>query len=308
MVISLSVNTIFTKDKCFIWKNSESDWRESMTILNKMNKRVLTLVAIVSVLTISGVALALNGNWFLFLPNFEGLDEAGPRASEQFILTELPDYFQASVIVGGSGYTGQLHTVDVLINHNRPDSSVWLASGNYSLDLELEVGTSVEIITSGSFSELRKGTPYTAPQQPWIPVSLANTYQIVLSLDNILWTLSASFSSEGGRLEGNQIQWMDWDAIYVNSTFEGLLEYSYEPLTETVSFTYTIQQLGTKGTWTMDYYWVLERVGGGNRQTVIPETLSEPLAFNGGFLTLSDSFTAPEAGEWVLILYVEAIH
>ncbi len=350
------------------------------------SKRLLMLIAIASAITISAVALALNGNFFTFTKDFTdiiGIDRR-IQAPSLFNLSKLPEFFSASVVVEGSGYTGQPHTVDINISHSRPDSSIWLASGDYSLDLEITEGVSEEQITSGSFTDLRNTFPYIAPPYDWTPSSLEGSYGMVLSLNGIQWTSGfiivatagtggtispsgqvvvlegtyqefnitadpsykisdirvdgetldgfepgtqkyvefadissnhnitavftpiATFSSEDGRLEGNQSRWSTWDAAYVNSTFEGLLEYSYLP-GDNVSFTYTIQKVGEKGGWTMDYYWDIERVGGGDRHKVIPESNSGSLNFNGGFLTLSDSFPVPDAGEWVLILYIEDI-
>ncbi len=156
------------------------------------SKRLLTLVAIVAVITISGVALAINGNLRFLSPNldlvqdFSDIVESPRQMTYPFTLTDLPEYFNASVIIEGSGYTGQPHTVYVLINHTRPDSSVWLATGNYSLTIENGVIT--ENITSGSFSDLRNTEPFVSPGHSWTPVIPADTYDIVLSLNAIQWT------------------------------------------------------------------------------------------------------------------------
>jgi len=169
------------------------------------SKRLLTLVAIVAVVTISGVALAINEGWFTFVPNFGDLDEGSRRMVDPFVLTELPEFFTASVTVEGSGYTGQLHTVDISISHARPDSSTWVASGDYTLNLELSTEIE-EPITSGSFSGLQLGTPYVASPYAWTPLSPPNSYDIVLSLSNIAWTvlptytITATVGSPGGTI------------------------------------------------------------------------------------------------------------
>ena len=156
------------------------------------SKRLLTLVAIVAVVTISGVALAINGNLRFLSPNldlvqdFSDIVESPRQMTYPFTLTDLPEYFNASVIIEGSGYTGQPHTVYVLINHTRPDSSVWLATGNYSLTIEN--GVIAENITSGSFSDLRNTEPFVSPGHSWTPAIPADTYDIVLSLNAIQWT------------------------------------------------------------------------------------------------------------------------
>ena len=155
------------------------------------SKRLLTLVAIVAVITISGVALAINGNLRFLSPNldlvqdFSDIVESPRQMTYPFTLTDLPEYFNASVIIEGSGYTGQPHTVYVLINHTRPDSSVWLATGNYSLTIEN--GVIAENITSGSFSDLRNTEPFVSPGHSWTPAIPADTYDIVLSLNGIQW-------------------------------------------------------------------------------------------------------------------------
>ncbi len=170
------------------------------------SKRVLMLIAIASAITISAVALALNGNFFTFTKDFTdiiGIDRRF-QAPSLFNLSKLPEFFSSSVVVEGSGYTGQPHTVDITISHSRPDSSIWLASGDYSLDLEITERESEEQITSGSFSDLRKGTPYVAPQQPWSPQSSADTYQIVLSLNGIQWTsgfIIVATAGTGGKID-----------------------------------------------------------------------------------------------------------
>ncbi len=172
------------------------------------SKRVLTLIAIVAAVTISSVALALNGNFFTFTKDFTdiiGIDRRF-QAPSPFLISKLPEFFSSSVVVEGSGYTGQPHTVDITISHSRPDSSIWLASGDYSLDLEITERESEEQITSGSFSDLRKGTPYVAPQQPWSPSSLEGSYEMVLSLNDIQWTMlpeyiiTATVGSAGGTI------------------------------------------------------------------------------------------------------------
>ncbi len=354
-------------------------------IMDKKKAIILAFIFVAGA-TFAAVAQPL---WLAFTPG----DFAGPEVGirrlvdeDALILENLPEFFEASVLIEGSGYVEQSHTVEITLGHTRPNPTVWLASGSYSLDLENSSGAG-ENIASGSFVDIRNTNPYVE-SYPWFPSSSSGTYDIVLTLRDIFWTILheytitssagaggsisplgaitvlqgdnqefiitqesgyelldvlidetvsvmsigltsyefldvqtdytieavftpvATFSSEDGRLEGNQTQWIakTWDAIYVNSTFEGLLEYSYEPLTDNVSFTYTIQQNGSKNGWTMDYYWDIERVGGGDRHTVIPESRSDSVGFDGGFLTLSDSFPAPEAGEWVLILYIVAIH
>lgn len=150
---------------------------------------ILTILGIV----IGGIVVA-NPGWFSFIQDFGGLDESDRRMTDTFVLTELPEYFIADVVLEGSGYTGQLHTVNISINQNRPDSSVWIASGNYFLNLELTVGVSEETITSGSFANLRNTAPYVAPTYSWTPESPAGTYSIVLSLNNIVWSMLPQYT------------------------------------------------------------------------------------------------------------------
>ena len=172
------------------------------------SKRLLTIVAIVAVITISGVALAINGNLRFLSPNldlvqdFSDLVERPRQMTYPFTLTDLPEYFNASVIIEGSGYTGQPHTVYVLINHTRPDSSVWLATGNYSLTIEN--GVIAENITSGSFSDLRNTEPFVSPGHSWTPAIPADTYDIVLSLNAIQWTsgfIIVATAGTGGKID-----------------------------------------------------------------------------------------------------------
>ena len=173
------------------------------------SKRLLTLVAIVAVVTISGVALAINGNLRFLSPNldlvqdFSDIVESPRRMTYPFTLTDLPEYFNASVIIEGSGYTGQPHTVYVLINHTRPDSSVWLAAGNYSLTIENGVIT--ENITSGSFSDLRNTESFVSPGHSWTPAIPADTYDIVLSLNDIFWSILPEYTIKASAGTGGTI-------------------------------------------------------------------------------------------------------
>jgi len=163
----------------------------ALTNLDK-RKKLLIALTVISVIAISGVALA-SDSWFNWTPNFSGLEEGDRRMVDNFTLTDLPEYFSAGVFVEGPGYTGQEHSVDILITQNRPHSSTWLASGDYSLDLELGASV-VEPITSGSFIDMRNAIPFNAPTYYWTPTSDADTYDIVLSLTNVVWTIATEFT------------------------------------------------------------------------------------------------------------------
>jgi len=145
------------------------------------------IIAVILLTTIS-IGVGATSGWFAFILDMGDLAEGGRRLTEPFVLTDLPEYFVASATMEGSGYTGQLHTGSVSITHTRPDSSKWLAAGTYSFDLELALDV-LETIDSGTFTDLRDGTPYVAPSYTWTPISPPASYDLVLSLDNIVWTI-----------------------------------------------------------------------------------------------------------------------
>lgn len=153
-------------------------------------KRKSAILIFVLILASTTIVVGAQEGWFNFILNLAGLDESDRQMVDTFVLTDLPEYFEAGVVIEGSGYTGQIHTVDISIIHDRPDSSVWFASGDYSLDLETS-GAVVEPIYSGSFTDLRNAAPFYSPTYSWYPSSSADTYDIVLSLDNIVWTIAA---------------------------------------------------------------------------------------------------------------------
>lgn len=347
--------------------------------MDKKRKQILILVAIASLITVSGIVLAQTG-WFTFTENLSGLDESDRRMVDTFILEDLPEYFTAGVVVDGSGYTGQLHTVDVSISHNRPDDSVNIAAGDYSLTLELS-GESVETITSGSFTGLRNTAPFIAPSQSWTPSSSKNTYEIVLSLNNIVWTLLPehtiiSSAGEGGTisplgvttvLEGddqiftitadegyvideilvNEAYVMSFDPYVFDYPFEDVLNdwtihatfieattfvdtlfeseiTSFIPIAnvgnvllngdplpvilllgDTVSMEWTIKNIHSSAI-TKIKYRVEAQISGESRITLIPE-LTEFMSVSlpvGGEYTISDTFTAPASGSYILILVI----
>jgi len=156
-----------------------------------MDKKKVMLLATI---LIAGTTIAVGAQLgvFHFIDNFTGLIESDRRIPASFTLTNLPEYFAASVDVEGSGYTGQPHTVDISISHSRPDTSIWLAAGNYSLDLELSAVVE-ETITSGSFIDLRNTEPFSAIYS-WTPISPADTYDLVLSLKNIVWSILTEYT------------------------------------------------------------------------------------------------------------------
>lgn len=176
------------------------------------SKRLLIFIAIVAVITISTLAFAaLNGDLRFLSPNldvvpdFSDIVESPRQMTYPLTMDELPEYFNASVIIVGSFYTGQTHTVYVQINHTRPDTSIWLAAGNYSLDIELSEAVK-DNIANGSFSSLRNTDPFVSPGYPWIPTILAGTtYNLVLSLDNLVWTMVEEYTITSSAGAGGSI-------------------------------------------------------------------------------------------------------
>ena len=276
------------------------------------SKRLLTLLAITAALTISTVALAINGNWLSVIPNLEDLTEVSHRVTEPFILENLPDYFEASVIIEGSGYTEQPHTVDITISHTRPDSSVWLASGTYSLDLELS-SVLEEPITSGVFTDLRLGTPYTATSHSWTPSSSANTYDLVLSLDNIVWTILTEYTIMSNAVQtayaGAPI-WWDLTAGLTPKYEEIYNTYTYMP-GETIELSFKFHITGEipSGTRCTSYTYnvVIERVGGGDAFTAVPSTTETGDWGLGAWMVHYHNITAPGFGEWFATVHVSDV-
>ncbi len=152
------------------------------------SKKRLILLAIMLVAATTLGAGAQQLGLFSFVDDLTGIIEDDRRVPMPYTLTKLPEFFEASVTVEGSGYTGQPHTINISISHNRPDSSVWLAQGTYSLDLELIAGESFENITSGFFTKLQRTDPYIAQPHPWTPTSPEGNYEMVLNIRDLMWT------------------------------------------------------------------------------------------------------------------------
>ncbi len=155
-----------------------------------MDKKKVMLLAFIFVAgaTFAAVAQPL---WLSFTPGDFSGPELGVRRMVDvgFGLTNLPEFFDATVFIEGSGYTGQLHTVDLNISHTRSNPTIWLASGDYSLDLELTEGASLETIIHGSFTGMRNtDNPRIVQDVPWLPSSPEAIYDIVLTMSNIMWT------------------------------------------------------------------------------------------------------------------------
>ena len=151
------------------------------------SKRLLTLIAIAAVLTISTVALAINGNWFSLILDPMGLDIPDISTEETLELLEMPQWVSSEVSMEGSGYSGQVHNVSVTLYHDRTSNGFpWIADGSYSLNLKL-AGTIVEPILSGSFTNLGMWNPYTTSYL-WTPLSPPDNYTIELNITNISWS------------------------------------------------------------------------------------------------------------------------
>lgn len=181
-------------------------------LLKKNKKNILILIGIATILT-TGIAFAANGGLRDLFPNlsldkdFSDIIESPRQMTSPFNMTELPEYFNASVVVKGSGYTGQPHTVYIMISHTRPDSSVWLAAGDYSLTLESGGEVLGPIIATGMFSKLRNTVPFKSQDFPWTPEITAGTmYNLVLNLDNLTWTsaytITATADPGGSMVSG----------------------------------------------------------------------------------------------------------
>ena len=173
------------------------------------SKRLLTLIAIVTVLTISGIAFAITEGWFTFILTPD-LDTPDITLQEPFTLTSLPDYFQVSVTMTGSGNTGQEHQGSIIIEHDRADGGFWEVNGSYELALEHINGTTVETIDVGSFTNLRE---YETYGNPFIWTSAADpfNYLLVLEIFDVWWVLvteciiTATVETSGGIIASEGI-------------------------------------------------------------------------------------------------------
>jgi len=173
------------------------------------SKRLLTLIAIVTVLTISGIAFAITEGWFTFILTPD-LDTPDITLQEPFTLTSLPDYFQVSVTMTGSGNTGQEHQGSIIIEHDRADGGFWEVNGSYELALEHINGTTVETIDVGSFTNLRE---YETYGNPFIWTSAADplNYLLVLEIFDVWWMLvteciiTATVETTGGTIASEGI-------------------------------------------------------------------------------------------------------
>ncbi len=162
-------------------------------------KKTTRKIIMVVLLLVAGTtfAFAQQPSWLQFVGDLTGLVEKDRLMMDTITFNILPDYFSASVVIEGSGYTDQPHEVYVTISHTRQDSSVWLATGSYSLDLESN-DVIVETITDGMFIALRNTVPYVTPTIPWLPENLSGIYNIVLRLESITWMLSSFIEASAG--------------------------------------------------------------------------------------------------------------
>jgi len=163
----------------------------------KKNTKILILIVTAALLT-TGVALAINGNLRLLSPNldlvpdYSDLEESDRQMTYPFTFTQLPEYFEAGLILEGSGYAGQNHSISIWVEHSRPDSSVWLAAADYSLSIRNESYS--EPIISNSFSGLRNTVPFEYSDHLWTSLSANGTYDFVFSLVNIVWTMLPEYT------------------------------------------------------------------------------------------------------------------
>lgn len=269
--------------------------------MDKKKKQILILVAIASLITLSGVVLAINGNWFTFTLTPD-LTTPGVELQNPFTITELPEYLLVSVTLKGSGNTGMEHEVLINIGHNRPsEEGFWEASASYVLALKQINGTLADPIDSNFFTGLREHESYLS-SLIWTPSANASGYQMVLDITEVTWNLvveTATFVDTLFELEAYGI--LDADNVLLNG----------EPLPavlltgDTVSMEWTISN-GHTGAITKIKYYVAAQIGENPRTTLIPElvdfiSVTLPL---GGEYTISDTFTAPTSGSYILILVI----
>jgi len=165
--------------------------------------KILILIATTSLITLSGVAVAQNGGWFTFIPTLD-LTTPGLELDSPFILSSLPEYFQISVTMSGSGTTEMPHQVSIIIEHNRVEEGPWRATAFYILALEDTNGTVVEEIDSGSFTDLREYDSYEKPLT-WTPSVAASGYQMVLDITEVSWALVAEYTITATASPGGSI-------------------------------------------------------------------------------------------------------
>jgi len=154
---------------------------------------LLLLIALGATLAIANY----ENNLVNFVYDLADIQEIDRRITGEFFLENLPEFFNASVHIQGSGYVGQNHEVSVEISHDRPDGSLWLASGNFSIGIE-SGGELIENITKGWFTRLNNTVPYVSPSHFWTPFSPNGTYDIFLNLNNLVWTRGYIIDSSAG--------------------------------------------------------------------------------------------------------------
>ncbi len=166
------------------------------------NKKLFTIIALTSLVTLSTVVLASNG-WFTFIPTLD-LTTPGVKLDSPFILSSLPDYFLISVTMSGSKNTDMPHPVFINIEHNRVDEGPWGATASYTLALKETDGTLVEEIDSGIFADLREFESYEN-LLTWTPEADPSGYQVVIDLTDVTWrivyTIRARVQTANGMIE-----------------------------------------------------------------------------------------------------------
>lgn len=159
-------------------------------------KRLLPLIAVLSITVLIGTALATNG-WFTFIFDYTPPGTPNEHLYEDVfdleVEPEVPDYVSASCTITGSGYIGLEHDVKTTVRHWR-----WTDEYNYfglsaDYDLYLHDGTStIEIIDSGSFSDFEGGSPPDGGAidflSLWTPSATAGSYTIKLDVTGEVWT------------------------------------------------------------------------------------------------------------------------
>ena len=208
----------------------------------KKNTKIILFIVVLAILTI-GVGVVISENLrtlssnFGLSPDFSDLVESDRQVTFPFNFTELPEYFVAGLVLDGSGYAGQPHSIGIWIGHNRNDSSVWLAAGDYSLTLKNGVDTEI-IIPNSSFSGVRYTDPFEVEDHSWTSPSTIGVYDFVLSLTNLKWTMKNVYSINATAGLGG--------SILPSGTFT-VLEGTDQAFVVTPDLGYAIEELTVNG-------------------------------------------------------------
>lgn len=203
-----------------------------------MKIRKLSPLVIITILgiIIGGIVGAQSG-WFNFIYDPGGLDVDDTYMESNLTIRELPYWFSADVLVIGSGFSGQEHTVSVSIYQDRPSNGApWYADGSYSLDLKL-LGTIIEPITSGSFTNLATSNPFTTIYL-WTPISLPNNYTIALNITDITWSETITVSAKAVLDLESRV------SVTVYEGVESVYEYDGQGMVVTIGGTHVRDFLG----------------------------------------------------------------